>query len=251
MLRNALFTCSIIIALLNAPRAFALSYSGSAAFDTNSLQFDFLADTSVQLSNLNQTHFVSVTGGGLSETHSLSESGWSNQSLIATAPTVADNEARSVTNFTPPGFIWFASGGLVVPGAADASITHGGIITAPSEGVLMLSIGYRLITAGIPTPISGFNTNVFAGMSLGAALASDQLNALSGDTTKTGIFSLQRFLGAGESVPFNFTASVASSVPEPDTLWPTLVGLAGIAIVARRRRNASLDSLSSAMSSMR
>jgi hypothetical protein len=64
-----------------------------------------------------------------------------------------------------------------------------------------------------------------------------------GEGSKTGILSLTHWFKAGQYLDFQLRATSSTyyaSVPIPDMLWPTLVGMVGISLYAERVRRRRL-----------
>ena len=124
--------------------------------------------------------------------------------------------------------------------------------TAVDTGRLTISIDYTLQHVGVLTPPGGFSASEsvylhLAGDTFNDSTSRSLSSILLSDGKETGILSLTGPYKNGE-LGFFITEALAngssgvSSVPLPDMLWPTLVGMIGLAFyVERTRRKLACD----------
>jgi hypothetical protein len=235
MRKNLLFVSFLLSLLLLAPPAFAISYSGSALLGG----FSF-SGISVDLVSFGQ-HQAAIAGG-LFTMHEPCDGAcrfdeWRNQTVTAVVPPVAtaisltDQANTLYSSSSLTGTEFFGSG------ASAFSITErSASFIANEAGNFTISVPFSLAHNGIPPPGSGFSASVSASLSLFGVSTHAQIDDVSGITSRAGTFTLTRFFGAGESGSFQLaTRSIAGlSVPEPDLLWATLLGLVAIALLVKR-----------------
>lgn len=120
-----------------------------------------------------------------------------------------------------------------------------GWITANESGALTISVGYGLTTV-VATDVSRAGQGVLLQLSELAGGFNDvdtaTLDARFGAASRTGTLVSTIMMSAGEIARFSLSAGTGgdiTSVPEPDMLWPMLIGMVGIAILAERRRHRS------------
>jgi hypothetical protein len=145
-----------------------------------------------------------------------------------------------------------ASGSLLGVGEFGVGSWRFGTVLAHESGALSISIPYVITQAVVPNvwvaPPPNASTGSFALTDVSLSLnlldlegtrSSVRLDARSGTGSRSGTLLGTIMMSAGEQAEFVLQAGTAArvtSVPEPDMLWSTLIGLVGAALFVEQRR---------------
>lgn len=248
MLRNVLFPGFIIGLLLFATPAWTLDYSGSASIDWSTLTLSGIPI------NISDDFAPNLQGHAVNLVSSLPppadpsiftsfgtgyHTNWSTtEALSITLPEIQLGTGSSIADATH----LTASVNMVGPGVIDALINRNAWFHAAGTGNLTVTIGYSLTQVGVPSLHSGFASTATAGLTLnslgGAETSALATLASSSGPSQTGVLSLTHTFQVGEIGNFTAFASehASQSVPVPDMLWPTILGMVGIACIVAWRR---------------
>jgi len=245
----------VFIALLGAVLfssvpVFADSFSASVALDLRSLTFSGIPvslsqviphPTEPTFSNIppqtqNSFLFHHAANGAFLQDN-ISSPTWADGTVTEHLPAVG--KATSLINSTELS----SSMMLLTSGLAGSLTARDALLTASQTGALTVSIDYSLRHSGAVVGDPDFLTVGRAGLSVGRFGEATQqrhfadlfLPPLDVPKMQQGTLSVTRFFNAGESTLFEIFTTVAATVPEADMLLSTLVGLVGIAVLARRR----------------
>lgn len=240
-MRKVLLSLSLVFGpLLLAPPAYAVSYTGEAWLNWNTFQ---ISGIPIQTSFIYQQHIVGGFSGPSSGDGRYADfPAWRNHTVtfsipqVTTAVTSADSSRlySAVTLF-----------GSSVEQQGQAILNRSAFFTALDTGNLHVSIDYSLRQFGVR---DGLGSNVDVTLILARDVAGGDdirstasLPSVEGDGIRTGTLSLTQSIQRGEAWSFLAGTSVAaanlsSSVPVPDMLWPTLVGMIGLAFYVERTR---------------
>ena len=241
MRRNSLFLGLLLSLLLLGPPAFAtsLSYLGEASFDWTSLSISGIPITLTGL-GLEQQH--GATAQPRPNTGNPGSGGtffdWSDRTFTQTLPQAATSVSSADASRLFASVSMFGG-----PAIGISEVGRGAHFTAMQAGDLSISIRYTLSHAGVPALQSDLLSNATASLSIGAQFSSTTrsertLSSALGNGIQTGTLSVTRSLREGENGSWFVFGQVAatSTVPEPDMLWPTLLGMITIAVYVERRR---------------
>lgn len=237
-MRKSPLLSSLIVALfLLVPPVYAVNYTGEAWLDWTTLE---ISGIPITMTAPRQGHIVTiapVTGPIIRQDHQFQDWRDHNATLsipqVATAFSSADAE-RLYTSFGKSG-----------SPAGQAEVFRDSRFTAMDTGNLTISIDYALQHNGVEVlqdSIGSANVFLQLGRDQSPLLADrGELVSTSGDRIETGTLSLTRLYQSGDSGGFFTAAHITasgggSSVPVPDMLWPTMVGMIGLAFWAERRR---------------
>lgn len=219
------------------PPVYAVNYTGEAWMDWNSLRFSGIPIT---LKDKEQTGGAFVRSFRSGEVINKGQDGleWSNSNITSTIPQVA-TAIRSTD-----GERLYASVGIFGSGEGGVVMGRAATFTAMDTGRLTISIDYTLQHVGVPTPPGSFSASESVYLHLAGDTFNDStsrsLSSILSDGKETGILSLTGPYKNGE-LGFFITEALANgssgvSVPLPDMLWPTLVGMIGLTFYVERTR---------------
>jgi hypothetical protein len=231
MHRHLLLTGILLSSLNLSPPALAISYSTSAFLDLTTLSFSGVSISPLGSGGRFQTLSTFLEGN----TAGAARSSWISETVNQHKPQVGEASAIGDSTFmgTSASLIG-SSGNLSSFVSRDATFSING------TGNLTVSIQYALAQSGLlePAHVGGsFVTMDFVFLSNGIADRLQTQGSLPGDSSKNGILSLTQWFNAGQEATLNLrTTSFVAQVPEPDMLWPTLIGMLGILVALQRQK---------------
>jgi hypothetical protein len=254
-MRQHLVSIGFLLGLALPPPIFATSYSGSALLDLSTLSFAGIKVTAIpqtppgSVGPQIQSAMASSTLDPLFPGHAdacngFCEGQWEDRTLTAIVP------QRAASISTASSAVLSSSTSLIagIPNSlGHAAGSRQGTLTANEAGFLTMKVGYKLMQSGVPSPITNFSSRGLASLFLSdlgpdasVVRNDDGFEAASGNVVRTGILSVTRFFGVGESRIFGVHTfadfNTSQAVPIPDTLWPTLIGMVGFFLLAERKR---------------
>jgi hypothetical protein len=254
-MRQHLVSIGLLLGLALPPPIFAMSYSGSALLDLSTLSFAGIKVTVIpqtppgSVGPQIQSAMASSTLDPLFPGHAdacngFCEGQWEDRTLTAIVP------QRAASISTASSAVLSSSTSLIadIPNSlGHAAGSRQGTLTANEAGFLTMKVGYKLMQSGVPSPITNFSSRGLASLFLSdlgpdasVVRNDDGFEAASGNVVRTGILSVTRFFGVGESRIFGVHTfadfNTSQAVPLPDTLWPTLIGMVGFFLLAERKR---------------
>lgn len=217
--------CFLTIVVLAGP-AWALNYSGSTWFDLSTLRF-----SGVPVSVPVDSEHIHGYGIVLDSALPRNDPGDYRSFSTGYAITAGDEILRETVpvvgtaSSIASGPLLTATNTLVGPGSLRSVIFRAGEIMALEAGTLTMSVGYGLSHAG---DVGSVKSDVIFESRFGSAFERTVLPAGNGN----GTLSISRFFETGERAFFSAYTEIATSstsVPLPGMLWPTAVGLLGLA----------------------
>jgi hypothetical protein len=230
-MRKVLLPFSLVLGLLLlAPPAYAVSYTGEAWLNWNTLQ---ISGIPIKTSFIFQQHLLTAfsdPGAGLFRNADFPA--WRNHTVALSIPQVTTAVTNADSSRLYSAVTLFGSS---VGQLGQADLLRSAFFTALDTGKLHISIDYSLRQFGVR---DGLGANVDVALILARDVGEDvrstaSLPSAEGDGVRTGTLSLTQSIQRGEAWSFLASTDVAvgnlsSSVPLPDTLWPMLVGLIGL-----------------------
>jgi hypothetical protein len=245
-----LFFALPIILLFTQP-AFATSYSASVAFDLASLTFSgipisfstvippgtfppFENDTTAEQRN------TFIRGGSSVSSHSILSPTWENGATVDQVAGVG-----TVTALATPVKL-SSSLDLRDSGFGSSLMSRAALLTATQAGALTVSINYSISHSGVLRGDPDFFSVGRAGLSVGNFFDVNQqrdfrdlflggVPPVDAPLEQHGTASVTYLFSAGQSAPLGMFTVIQATVPEPDMLLPTILGLICIAAYAEGR----------------
>jgi hypothetical protein len=234
----------------------ATSYSASVGFDLTTLTFSGIpvsfttvippgtfhpsSPSTVEAEHRN-TRLIEHSSANTTVAHNTLSPNWVHGSLTEHLPGVG-----TVTALGSPTEI-FSSINLLSSGVGDSLIARHALLTATQEGTLTVSINYAITHSGVLIGDSDFSSVGRAGLSVGNMFDVKQQTDFrdlhlstqpfeDAPRDQRGTASVSYSFNAGQSAPLSLFTNIGATVPVPDMLWLTIIGICGIAILAERWR---------------
>jgi hypothetical protein len=264
---TAFLSLAVTIVFLFTPSAFAASYSASVEFDLASLRFSGIPvsfsavippGTFDPLRNdvtVEQRDTFIFAGTSVSS-HNILSPNWING---ATVDHIAD--VGTVTALATPVKL-SSSIDLRSSGIGSSLIARNGLLTATQAGVLTVSINYSIFHSAILVGDPDFFSVGRAGLSVGnfadvnqqrdfRDLRLSNISPLDAPLEQRGTASVTYSFNAGQSAPLEVFTTIRGSVPVPDMLWPTILGLLCIVGYSEGRQRRMRTQIQAALNEVR